>query len=75
MKIAITLILTVFAILALFLFLMGVLGLTVGVRVGGNLFPMRASARLIPSISSCLSRRRRSGCISFGGVGDVSGKL
>ena len=38
MKIAITLILTVFAILALFLFLMGVLGLTVGVRVGGNLF-------------------------------------
>jgi hypothetical protein len=38
MKIAATLILTAVAFLALSLLLMGVLGVSVGVRVGGNLF-------------------------------------
>ena len=38
MKVAVTLVLMVVAILALFLLLMGLLGVSVGVRVTGNLF-------------------------------------
>jgi cytochrome c biogenesis factor len=38
MKIAVTFVLVVVAILALFLLLMAVLGISIGVRVSGNLF-------------------------------------
>ena len=38
MKITVTLVLAVVAILALLLLLMGVLGMSIGVRVGGNMF-------------------------------------
>ena len=38
MKIAVTFVLTAVVMLALFLLLMGVLGVSIGVRVGGNIF-------------------------------------
>ena len=48
MKIAVTLVLAAAAILALFLLLMGVLGVSFGVRVGGNLFADEGLSSISP---------------------------
>ena len=49
MKIAVTLILTALAILALFFLLMGALGVSFGVRIGGNLFADAGLGRVSPA--------------------------
>jgi len=49
MKIAASFILTAVAILALFFLLMGVLGVSFGVRVGGNLFADESLSSVSPA--------------------------